>query len=922
MSLLLFVCTCLFLFSKSSVANDTMVPNEYLSVNKTLVSSGQTFELGFFSTNNTKNLYLGIWYKNITPMVVLWVANRNHPLTDSTGGLTIAGNGNIVVLSGSKSVIWSSNLSRLVGSPVVQLLENGNLILKDGLHHDSVSYIWQSFDYPTNNRLPEMKLGWDLKIGLDRYFTSWKNSNDPSIGDFSYGMDLTGIPQFVVRNGSVKQFRSGVWNGVKFSGLVNFRRIDIFRNTDVVNTDEATTTFTNRGSDSSVITRELLDERGTLQRFRWDKQTMKWSEMMVIPRDKCDNYNYCGVNGICNIAISPPCDCLRGFTPISQQQWSINNWTDGCVRKTSLECGSDIFVPIEGLKLPDMINFSVNKSTNLAECNLECMRNCSCTAYANSDIRDGGSGCILWFGDLFDFRHFSDTPGNQHLYLRLASSEEETMFQNTQKKKSQVLLKVILSVGLSVLLFCLVILLIIWKTKRRNGVLNADERKTEDLNLPLFDLISIEIATNNFSHTNKIGEGGYGPVYKGKTSEGQEIAVKRLSKDSGQGNTEFKNEASQNSNVMYVTSSYTCLFTMCNLKLHLHSNKKSQNNNVLYVTSSYTCLLQCALAWGALGARRWAWLLALPSAFYKIAMNTRLPGMKPGWDLKIGLNRYFTSWKNVNDPSVGDYTYGMELTGLPQLVVWNGSVKKFRSGVWNGFQFDGIPNLRPNEIFSYDMVINTTEVYATFTNKGSDPSVITRESMNEEGVLQRFIWDKQSMKWSDMVVFPRNKCDNYNHCGVNGICNIARSPPCECFRGFKPISQQQWSIENWTDGCVRNTSLECESDIFKPIKGIKMPDMVNFLVNKSMSIEECEWECMRNCSCTAYANSDIREGGSGCIFWYGDLLDSRSFSDAGEQRLFLRLALSEAEPPVSEGKTINKAMKEKSRVLMKVLLSV
>ncbi|KAI3886264.1 hypothetical protein MKX03_007984, partial [Papaver bracteatum] len=84
---------------------------------------------------------------------------------------------------------------------------------------------------------------------------------------------------------------------------------------------------------------------------------MKWIEMLVLPRDKCDDYNYCGINSICNISSTPTCQCLQGFTAISPQQRSINNWTDGCVRKENLECASDIFVKIEGFKLPDMINF-------------------------------------------------------------------------------------------------------------------------------------------------------------------------------------------------------------------------------------------------------------------------------------------------------------------------------------------------------------------------------------------------------------------------------------------------------------------------------------------------------------------------------------------------------------------------------------
>ncbi|KAI3885963.1 hypothetical protein MKX03_002722 [Papaver bracteatum] len=423
-----------------------MVQKEHLSVGKTLVSSGQTFEFGFFSKNNTKNLYLGIWFKNITPITVVWVANRNHPLTDSAGVFTITDDGNIAVLNGSKIAIWSSKSSRSVGNPVVQLLESGNLVLKD----DSANYIWQSFDYPTDTRLPGMKLGLDLKNGFSWYLTSWKNVNDPSLGDYSYGMDITGLPQFVILNASTKQFRSGVWNGVLYTGLVGFKLIDIFRNINDINADEVTSTFENKGNDSSAITRELLNERGKLQRFRWDKQTRKWIEMLVLPRDKCDDYNHCGINSICNIASTPTCQCFQGFTAISPQQRSINNWTDGCVRKANLECASDIFVEIEGLKLPDMINFLVNQSMSLKECDSECRRNCSCTAYANSDIREGGSGCILWFDDLFDVRNFSFVPLNQHLFLRLASSEGESVFNNMKKKKkknSQVLMKVLVSVG-------------------------------------------------------------------------------------------------------------------------------------------------------------------------------------------------------------------------------------------------------------------------------------------------------------------------------------------------------------------------------------------------------------------------------------------------------------------------------------------
>ncbi|XVF44496.1 hypothetical protein PTKIN_Ptkin02bG0128100 [Pterospermum kingtungense] len=73
-----------------------------------------------------------------------------------------------------------------------------------------------------------------------------------------------------------------------------------------------------------------------------------------------------------------------------------------------------------------------------------------------------------------------------------------------------------------------------------SGEFKEDDKK--DIDVPYFDLESILVATDNFAETNKLGQGGFGPVYKGKLPRGQEIAIKRLSRASGQGLEEFKNE--------------------------------------------------------------------------------------------------------------------------------------------------------------------------------------------------------------------------------------------------------------------------------------------------------------------------------------------------------------------------------------------
>ncbi|RDX74701.1 putative leucine-rich repeat receptor-like serine/threonine-protein kinase, partial [Mucuna pruriens] len=68
------------------------------------------------------------------------------------------------------------------------------------------------------------------------------------------------------------------------------------------------------------------------------------------------------------------------------------------------------------------------------------------------------------------------------------------------------------------------------------------ELKGIELRTGLFTLRQIKTATNNFDVANQIGQGGFGPVYKGCLSNGSLIAVKQLSSESRQGNREFLNE--------------------------------------------------------------------------------------------------------------------------------------------------------------------------------------------------------------------------------------------------------------------------------------------------------------------------------------------------------------------------------------------
>lgn len=88
------------------------------------------------------------------------------------------------------------------------------------------------------------------------------------------------------------------------------------------------------------------------------------------------------------------------------------------------------------------------------------------------------------------------------------------------------------------------ILAILWRKGYLGGkdIEDKELRGAIELQTGYFSLRQIKAATNNFDPATKIGEGGFGPVYKGILSDGAVIAVKQLSSKSKQGNREFVNE--------------------------------------------------------------------------------------------------------------------------------------------------------------------------------------------------------------------------------------------------------------------------------------------------------------------------------------------------------------------------------------------
>ncbi|QHO31644.1 G-type lectin S-receptor-like serine/threonine-protein kinase At4g27290 [Arachis hypogaea] len=526
-----------FLFSlilRTSTSLDNITVFQSLSDGETLISHEGIFELGFFSPGNSKGRYVGIWYHNMSPLTVVWVANRETALNDTSGVLKVTHQGLVLLVNGtSNSTVWSSTMSIKAENPVAQLLVSGNLVVKDG--HNEENFLWQSFDFLGDTFLPGSKIGWDPVTGIERTLTSSKSADDPGHGDFKFRIDPRGYPQAVLTNGTVIMVRVGPWNGLMFSGATIYLRYSKLLPTDYDFIDKELICKLQPLHAYSVI-RSVVTPWGGVQLLHWSRQTSSWETLLSLPEGECDKYAHCGANSVCRVTPAPICTCLEGFVPKYSRKWKDMYWSDGCVRITPLSCSKDGFKKHSGVVLPDTSTSWHNMTMNLQECEALCRKNCSCTAYSNLDVRGGGSGCILWFHDLIDMRQ-----GGQDLYIRLPMSE---LGDESNKKK---LVGMIVGSILFFMSMMFGLVLCLWRKKLEEPEIfwwkqRAHEREKDDMDLPMFDLSTIVYATNYFSSDNKLGEGGFGSVYKGALENGTEIAVKRLSIDSEQGLDEFKNE--------------------------------------------------------------------------------------------------------------------------------------------------------------------------------------------------------------------------------------------------------------------------------------------------------------------------------------------------------------------------------------------
>ncbi|KAL7594226.1 hypothetical protein Lser_V15G29946 [Lactuca serriola] len=529
-------------FCPASDSFSTIKHGGQLNSTDQLVSIGGNFTLGFFNEDYS---YLGIWYTNDVESRKVWVANPNTPIKSISGSHALsidANTGDLIIIAGGRTLMSITNVQMGPNPNVTAILEdNGNFRLID---ETDKRVLWESFDHPTNVLLPGMKLGYDITTGKNWTLTSWVSNDIPSSGAFTMSWEPIEetSERLMIRRRGKPYWTSGNLNNQVFQYMVALNAPSSksrYHLTSVYNNE---TRYFSYDGNISATPMWILTEKGQIT----DIDNSFWTP------EFCYGYDS----------------------------------SNGCVESSLPQCRrvSDNFSKMNGDFANDMTRNAIDEDTNLSisDCFVKCWKDCSCVGFSSSIIN--GTGCVIWTGSNNFLVNPRDNSTSKYVinhnpirsgifnvvYFQLFFLPLINIFEprshyavnKTEKSKNSVW---ILN-GIAILLIFLCFGFFFYIKKIKDSRKEYERRKRDeyfvDLTtsesfkdvhqvetngrkgnyLLLFSFSAIMAATDDFSVENKLGQGGFGPVYKGQLSDGRKIAIKRLSRTSCQGLVEFKNE--------------------------------------------------------------------------------------------------------------------------------------------------------------------------------------------------------------------------------------------------------------------------------------------------------------------------------------------------------------------------------------------
>lgn len=341
--------TCFLQLAKpSNLREDTLLQGHPLAATDRLISPSSLYTLRFFQLDDgseaSTKFYLGISANKYYYYV--WLANRDNPIHDDPGVLTIDEYGNLKIVSSTTTMMLYSVEAESNKSVRASLLDTGNFVLHELNLDGSVKRVlWQSFDYPTDTILPGMKLGYDKHSGHKWSLTARRSYKTLWSGSFSLSLDPK-INQLITRWRGDIIWASGEWRNGSFSNLI-----------------------------SSSLDREKFN-------FTFfSNESVTYFEYSPV-----SGYLIMGPLGIIN-ATGVSYSCVG------------SEIVPGCTMPQPPKCreDGDLYLPSWnsfGAMSRKGYIFDERENMTISDCWMRCLKNCSCEAYTYA-FKDA-TGCEIW----------------------------------------------------------------------------------------------------------------------------------------------------------------------------------------------------------------------------------------------------------------------------------------------------------------------------------------------------------------------------------------------------------------------------------------------------------------------------------------------------------------------------------------------
>ncbi|KAF8729000.1 hypothetical protein HU200_018311 [Digitaria exilis] len=322
-----------FLPLLSAAPRDTLLPGSSLSVDNgqadVLRSRDGTFSCGLYSIY-TNAFTFSIWYTNSASKTAVWTANRGRPVHSRGAVVTLRKGGALVLTDYDGVVVWQSEGDDSSGVQYAQLLDTGNLVMKNS----SGGIVWQSFDSPTDTLLPTQR----ITAATALYQNNRNRYNSTRFG----GLDDTG----------------------------NFFSSDFADQQALVASDQGL----------GIKRRLTLDPDGNLRLYSLNSSDGRWSVSWIAMSQPCNIHGLCGPNGICRYLPAPTCSCPPGYLMSNP-----GNWSQGCRPVVDITCNVEQVQPVKFLRLRGTDFWGSDQlhvdQVSLEACKNICRSDCTCKGF-------------------------------------------------------------------------------------------------------------------------------------------------------------------------------------------------------------------------------------------------------------------------------------------------------------------------------------------------------------------------------------------------------------------------------------------------------------------------------------------------------------------------------------------------------------